>query len=97
MSDWKTSFIYKDGLNIASQPIVHGSAPMLSFLGGIDLAMQHLPSKYRINGIIFISYEGRVLTIEFDIEPKEAVPILQQAIIDKHTRLKEEGRLKLYP
>lgn len=92
--NWKTSFIYENGLNIASQPMVHGSIQMLSMLRSIDLALFHFPVKYKINGIIFISYENKVLSIDFDIRPLEAREVLKDAIIQKHTTLRDEGRLK---
>ena len=97
MENWETSFIYEDGVNTASKPLEGATVDMISMLSKISLSMFHFPQQHKINGMIYVSYEDGILDMDFDITPTEAIPVLQKAIIESHTRLRDEDRLRLYP
>ena len=85
---FKTAMYYEEGKLVHTQmPESNNPAeitPIISIAGAIDLCIRQLVTE-KITGVLFIELlelkdNPENIMIDFDIEPKEAIPQVEQAV-----------------
>ena len=92
MPNFKASYKYENGVLMQtffperiSGMAKNESIPIISIIGGIQIAMAHFPAQYKITGIIYIESKDGHLFIRYAIAPADAILPIQQAIGTMYT------------